>query len=263
MSGPAVIRYKDAAGIAWLTIDHPAKMNAMTYEMWASLPALVSRAMNDPEIRFIAVQGGGDKAFSSGADISQFSTHRTEAETSNVYGRAVDAGMKALLEAEKPTIAIIRGTCFGGGCALALTCDLRIATTDSTFRIPAARLGLGYAYDHVAMLVNKLGASAATEVLFAAHVLDAQEANRIGIAHRIWPRGIFESEAGAYLAAIVSNAPLTLRAIKKTLSELGKPENQRDRARAEAMITACFGSADYREGQSAFLEKREPIFRGK
>ncbi len=263
MSSPAVIRYKDAAGIAWLTIDNSDKLNAMTYEMWVSLPALVARAVKDPEIRFIALQGGGEKAFCSGADISQFGTQRTGADATSLYEQAVDAGIAALVDSAKPTVAIIRGVCFGGGCAMALACDLRIATSDSTFRIPAARLGLGYAYDLVAMMINKLGMTAATEILMTAHTLDTAEASRLGLAHRMWPRGIFESEAGSYLAAVVGNAPLTLQAIKRTLNELGKPEGQRDRAKAEALIAACFKSADYREGQAAFLEKRDPLFRGR
>jgi len=255
------ILYAARNGIATLTISQPAKMNAMTYDMWLSLPGLVARAVGDATVRAIALTGAGEKAFCAGADISQFGDKRSGDATA-LYDAAVAAGMNAVLEAAKPTVAVIRGICFGGGNALALMCDIRLATADSRFRVPAARLGLGYDYANTEVLVRKLGISAVADIMLSASILDAALAERYGVLHRAWPRERFEAEAAAYLANIAANAPLTLKAIKAALVELTKPEASRDAAAVDALVAACFTSADYREGQAAFLEKRLPQFRG-
>ncbi|WP_439575813.1 enoyl-CoA hydratase [Phreatobacter sp.] len=261
MTEPSV-RYEAARGIARLTIDQPAKMNAMTYDMWASVPGLVRRAEADPDVRAIVLQGAGDKAFCAGADISQFGEKRTGEEAVKAYDRAVGAGMDAVLNAAKPTIALIRGICFGGGCALALTCDLRFATDDSRFRVPAARLGLGYGFDNIRMMIGKIGTAAVADILISARILSAADGERSGVIHRAHPRDSFDQETGAYLDMVAANAPLTLAAIKGALVQLARPEAEQDRTVVDALVAKCFDSADYKEGQKAFLEKRLPAFRG-
>jgi enoyl-CoA hydratase/carnithine racemase len=263
LHNPPTIRYKSGQGIATLIIDNPSKMNAMTFEMWSSLPGLIAEVEADPSVRVIAVRGTGDHAFCAGADISQFGDKRSKADAVAAYDRAVAAGNAALSSAIKPTVAVISGICFGGGFALAMCCDLRIATSDSRFRIPAARLGLGYGFRSVDLLVRKLGMGPAADLLLTARIAGASEAYGLGVINGLFERSSFEAEAEDYLARIAGNAPLTLRAVKRALVELARPESERDINAVDTLVATCFGSADYREGQAAFREKRNPVFAGK
>lgn len=259
---PAV-RYSADRGIATLVLDHRAKMNAMTFEMWSSIPDLIARADADPEVRVVALRGAGERSFCAGADISQFGSSRAGEEAVAAYDHAVAAANAALAGAHKPTVAVVAGICYGGGFGLAMACDLRIAASGSRFRIPAARLGLGYGYDGIAQLVGKLGMGPVADLLLTARAVECAEARDLGIVNAIIPAERFEEETLAYLLRIAGNAPLTLRVVKRALVELGKPEADRDPAAVEALVAACFASEDYREGQAAFTEKRDPEFRGR
>jgi enoyl-CoA hydratase/carnithine racemase len=256
------IGYAVDQGVATLTINQPAKMNAMSFEMWVQLPELVARAEADPTVRVVAVTGAGDRAFCAGADISQFGEKRSGTEAVAAYDRASAAASKALATCTKPTVAVISGICFGGGFGLAMCCDLRIASSDSRFRIPAARLGLGYGYGGIDMMVRKLGMAPVADLLLSARIMDAGEAGRLRIVNSVFERETFLSEAHVYLARIATNAPLTLQAVKRALLEIVRPEAERDVGAIDALVAACFGSADYREGQAAFREKRDPVFTG-
>ncbi len=262
MSHTPSIRYESAHGIARLTIDQPARMNAMRYEMWASLPGLMAQAEADPAVRLIAITGEGERAFSAGADISQFAEKRNGPEAVAVYEHAVEAAHTALARAEKPIIAVIPGVCFGGGMEIAMYCDLRVASSDARFRIPAARLGLGYGFGGIALMARKLGIGPVADLLLSARIIEAAEAERLGIVNAVFDRANFRAQADAYLHQIASNAPLTLKAVKRALVELGKPEAARNSGAVDALVAACFASADYREGQAAFREKRDPVFTG-
>ncbi len=258
----AQVRYEAESGIARLVVDEPQKMNAMTYDMWASLSGHVARAEADRDVRAIVVTGAGDRAFCAGADISQFGEIRDGDAATRSYDNAYLNGCAALAQASKPSIAVIRGICFGGGVGLAMACDIRLARADARFRVPAARLGLGYAYDGVAALVQRLGFGTTADLLFSARTVDAQEALRMGVVNVLCGQDRFEDEAEDYLARIAGNAPLTLRAVKQALVALGQPEATRNTAEADAAVAACFSSSDYKEGQRAFREKREPAFTG-
>ncbi|WP_332118550.1 enoyl-CoA hydratase [Azorhizobium caulinodans] len=258
----ATLLYEATDGLARITIAQDAKMNAMTFEMWSALPGLISRAAADPAIRAIVLTGAGEKAFCAGADISQFGERRSDPEAVAAYDHAVAAGMAALAGAEKPTVALIKGICFGGGFGLALACDIRLARADARFRVPAARLGLGYGYEGVKLISRKLGPDATADILFSARILDAAEAERLGVVARAWAAEAFETESAAYLGQIAANAPLTLVAAKRALVELARPEAERDLDGVAARVATCFASADYREGQAAFKEKRPPRFTG-
>jgi enoyl-CoA hydratase/carnithine racemase len=257
------IRYAARDGIASLVIDQPGKMNAMTYEMWSSLPGLVERAERDPDLRLITLRGEGGRAFCAGADISQFGEKRDSADAVAAYDKAVSKGNAALAGSTKPTVALISGICFGGGFGLAMCCDLRVAAAGSRFRVPAARLGLGYAFSNLEMLAHKLGVGPTADLLLSARTIDAAEAAAMGIVNAVFPTETFESEAQAYAARIAGNAPLTLKAIKAALVEMARPEAERDPHRVDSLVKACFSSEDYREGRAAFAEKREPVFRGR
>jgi enoyl-CoA hydratase/carnithine racemase len=254
--------YAAEGGLATITIHNPARRNAMTLDMWRALPDLAARADADPAIRAIVLTGAGDLAFCAGADISQFGEARGSEAAVAEYDRAVAAGDRALARAAKPTIAVIRGLCFGGGLGLAMACDLRLARAGARFRFPAARLGLGYGYDGVRTLVRQLGHAVAADLLFSARIVEDAEAERLGLVNRLWPATCFEAEAAGYLAGVAANAPLTLMTAKRALAELARDAAERDREAVAALVAACFRSADYREGQAAFREKREPVFRG-
>jgi enoyl-CoA hydratase/carnithine racemase len=226
------------------------------------LPELIARAEADDNVRVILLRGAGDKAFCAGADISQFQERRSGPDAVADYERAVSAALEAVAAASKPTVAAIRGICFGGGMALALCCDLRLAAADARFRIPAARLGLGYDFANIARLVHRVGPGTAADFLFTARTVEAVEALALGVVQRVYAADRFAQEAAACVAAIAGNAPLTLTAAKRALRELERPDHERDRTAVDRLVAACFASADYAEGQAAFREKREPRFRG-
>lgn len=259
----ARIDYGAEGGVARIVLHQPAKFNAMSFEMWRQLPDAVARAIADPAVRVITVEGAGERAFCAGADISQFGELRSGPDAVASYDHVVDAGSRALSQAAKPTVAIIRGICFGGGMALAMSCDLRVAAAGSRFRIPAGRLGLGYGYEAVMQLVRRLGPGAVAEILFTARILSAQEALACGVLQQLFPAESFAAEAAAYVGMIAENAPMTLAAVKRTLLDWDRPAAEQDPAAVAAMVTACFESADYREGQAAFKAKRPPVFTGR
>ena len=259
----ARVDYEVRHGVARLTLNQPHKLNAMSFDMWSALPALVAQAVADENVRAIAVEGAGDKAFCAGADISQFGEKRSSEAAVAAYEEAVRAGLSALAECDKPTLALIRGICFGGGLALALSCDLRLARVGARFSIPAAKLGLGYAYNNLDFLVRRIGLGAAADIFYSARQFDAHEAQRLGVAQQVWSEASFEDEAQAYLARLATNAPLTLRALAVSFRELAKPEAARNQARADAAVAACIASEDYQEGRRAFQEKRAPNFKGR
>ena len=250
-------------GIATITFNNPAKRNALSRDMQAALPGVLRALDADPDVRVIVLRGAGDKAFVSGADISEFAEHRTSVEDRADYDRnRADAG-RAWAEVTKPVIAQIRGFCMGGGLLTALSADIRIAADDATFGVPAARLGLGYPLSGVAALAAVVGAGWTAEILFSARRLSAAEALRAGLVNRVVPVDRLAAAVGDLAGQIAGNAPLTVAACKAALRELARPRDQRDTAGVAALVEACFRSEDYREGQRAFAEKRPPEFRGR
>ena len=259
----AIVGYEAEHGVGRIVLDQVAKHNAITLSMWSSLPALVSQADADPSVRVITLSGAGDKAFCAGADISEFAGRRSAQAGVDAYGAAVAAGYRAVQQASKPTVALMRGICFGGGLALAMNCDIRLGATGARFRIPAGRLGLGYDYGSVLHLIHRLGPGAVADILFSARTLTAEDAHACGILQRLFDAETFDTDAAAYVTAIADNAPLTLAAIKRALLEAARPEAERDPAAVHAMVQACFASTDYQEGQAAFKAKRCPAFTGR
>jgi enoyl-CoA hydratase/carnithine racemase len=248
--------------IGWVIFNNPARHNATSYEMWLSLPIVLEAYCNDPEVRVIILRGEGDKAFSAGADISQFKEKRTGPEAVKEYNSASDKAGMALRECTKPLIAMIRGYCIGGGAGVAVSCDLRIAADDARFAVPAAKLGLGYRFDGIRRLADIVGPSFAAEIFYTARQFSAHEALQMGLVNRVVPAAELASYTLDYAARIAENAPLTLAAVKRSLIEYVKDSGRRDVDRCNRMVDACFESEDYREGQAAFMEKRKPKFRG-
>ena len=249
--------------IGWITFNNPARHNAVSMSMWQALYDVVSDFAADDAIRVIVVKGAGDRAFVSGADISEFEEKRSSPETTQAYNATSQRAAKALRDVNKPTIAMIRGYCIGGGVSTAMSCDLRIAAEGSTFAVPAAKLGLGYEYDGVRKLMDVVGPSFAKEIFYTARQFTAQEALTMGLINRLLPAEQLEQYVREYAATIAANAPLTVASIKTIVAEALKDESQRDKALCEQVVDRCFNSADYAEGRKAFMEKRKPKFLGR
>ena len=257
------IRSERDGAIGWLLFDQPERRNAISVEMWEQLPGAVAEFAGDSEVRVVGMRGAGSEAFIAGADISQFEQQRTEENAVARYGRLAALGLAALADLEKPLLACIEGPCIGGGIVVALTADLRYASDDAVFRIPAARLGIGYEVPAVGALAGTVGLPAAMDLLLTGRKLDADEARRIGLVHAVRPRAELAGFVREQADHLAGNAPLTLRALKLAARELLKPEAARDYRAAQAAYQDCFASADYREGVAAFLAKRVPRFEGR
>lgn len=259
----AELKTSVAGGVATVVFSNPPRMNAMTFDMWTSVPRTFAELDANPDVRVIVCKGDGEKAFISGADISQFEKLRGTVEAQFEYNKAVEAAYQAPLKAAKPVLASIRGICIGGGLGFAAACDLRICAEDAVFRMPAARLGLGYSPAGVRRFVNVLGAANTMEIFFTAKKFDAREALRMGFVSRVVPVAELEKATAEICALIAENAPLTVAAAKFAAQQALKDPADRDLAKAIKMVEACFASEDHKEGRKAFMEKRTPKFVGK
>jgi len=247
--------------IGWMTFNKPERRNAVSLDMWEAMPEILHRFEDDPAVRVIVLKGAGDKAFVSGADISQFEKSRSSEESNAHYDRMSELAAKALGECGKPTIAMIRGYCIGGGLAIAIGCDIRIATEGSKFGIPAARLGLGYGAPGVKKLVSLVGPSFTKEIFFTARHFSATEAQGMGLVNRVVPDAELEDYTRNYCATIADNAPKTMNTLKRTVAEVVRG-HEADWGLCDRLVKECFASQDFIEGRRAFMEKRRPVFRG-
>lgn len=249
-------------GIGWITFNAPEKRNAMSLDMWQGLGEILGKLQEEKSLRVLILKGAGDAAFVSGADISEFEDKRSSQRDRDAYEAAFDDALDKLANFAIPVVAMIRGYCIGGGLAIALNTDIRIATEQSKFGIPAAKLGLGYGFEAVKTLESIVGPSHAKDILFTARFLEAKEALSIGLVNFIVGSELLEQTVNEYANKIVTNAPLTIRAVKKTVGEVVKDPGQKNPAHIERMVNDCFLSADYQEGRRAFMEKRKPKFTG-
>lgn len=260
---PKLLAQVDERGVGWIVFNQPERHNAMSLEMWQALADVLAHFAEREDVRLAVMRGAGGKAFVSGADISEFDDKRANAEQKEQYGRIAGAANRWLARFEKPLIALIEGYCIGGGLATALAADVRFATPDSRFGIPAARLGLGYEYEGLAKLARVVGPSRARDILFSARFLDAAEANAMGLVNFVIERARIEAEVGSYAERIAGNAPLTIRAAKAALNAWERGGRDAEVADVRRLVDACFDSEDYREGRRAFAEKRRPEFKGR
>ena len=250
-------------GVGYVIFNNPERHNAVSLEMWAATTEILEGFRNDPDVGVVVVTGAGGKSFVSGADISKFDSERSSMEAVKHYNATVGKANQTVYEFPKPTIAMIKGYCIGGGLGLALCCDMRIASDNSKFGVPAAKLGLGYAYAGLKRLVDVVGPAFAKEIFYTGRQFDVPEALAMGLINRAVATDDLETYVKNYANTIAGNAPLTLKAVKFIVGEAVKDESQRDLARANEMVEACFASQDYIEGRTAFMEKRKPLFKGK
>src|ERR1700693_1543600 len=224
-----MIAEKDGA-VGRIIFNNPARHNAVSLDMWQAVAQIMEDFEKDDAIRVIVVTGAGGEAFVSGADISGFKEKRANEEAAAAYSKISEAARLKLHETLKPTIAMIRGYCIGGGLATAIGCDIRIAAEGSKFGIPAAKLGVGYAYDGIKKLIELVGPAHAREIFFTARQFTAEEALQMGLINRLVPDGELEGYVKNYCDLIAANAPLTIRAAKQIAREALKDETKRDMA---------------------------------
>ena len=258
---PKILAVVDKS-IGWITFNNPRRHNAMSMEMWLALADVLKQLAQDDSLRVVILKGAGPKAFVSGADISEFGEKRNSQEQRDAYEAAFDEAQNELASFKHPTIAMIQGFCVGGGMALALNCDVRIATEDSCFAIPAAKLGLGYSYDSIKILTSIVGPSFAKDILFSARFLESEEAQCIGLINQVVTRESLLEKVLEYASAVANNAPLTIGSIKAAVNEVVKDPGQMAPEYIEKLVNDCFLSEDYEEGRTAFVDKRKPVFKG-
>src|SRR5437660_2008395 len=250
-------------GVGVITFNNPDKRNAMSLEMWEGLGQALVELRDNPDVRVVILVGAGDKAFVSGADISQFEKTRHNAAASEEYSKRSEAQRALLASYPKPTIACIRGFCLGGGMQVAMLTDIRFAAENSQFGIPAAKLGIAYGYDGLRNLVSLVGPSWARLIMYTGMRIDSAEALRIGLIDRVLPDAELWEATMAIARTISGNAPLAIQAAKITIAQVLKDPDKRDMDAIKAIGTACMDSEDFKEGRQAFMEKRKPKFRGR
>ena len=244
----------------WITLNRPERRNSLNAEMWAAIPPLMKTLDDHADVRVIVIRGAGSQAFASGADITEFDQARSDAAAAARYEHLNGQAFAAIRGAAKPVLARIQGFCIGGGLAIALACDLRVADRSAVFALPPARLGLAYPLDGLRDLVAAIGLSAAKEMIFTARRLPADDALRIGLIDRV--TADIDAETDALCAEIAQGAPLSITHAKRALDFItGRPGHE-DEAEITWLAARCFDSEDYAEGRKAFAEKRKPVFRG-
>ncbi|MEZ5486574.1 MAG: enoyl-CoA hydratase-related protein [Steroidobacteraceae bacterium] len=245
--------------LAWVTLNRPARRNAVTAAMWAALPDIATQIAANPVIRVALVRGAGQVAFSAGADIVEMTENAAHPERMRAMQQAVLEGQLAWARLAIPTLAVIRGACTGGGCGLALACDLRLAADDSFYSVPPARLGLVYALDDTRRLVDLVGPARAKEILFTGRRIDAREALDLGLVNEVVPAADLEARALELAGTIAANASNSVAAAKHIVN-LIMDGTRAETAATRAMFDGAFDSAQFAEGTRAFLEKRAPKF---
>ena len=248
--------------VGYVIFNNPERHNAVSLDMWDATSRILEGFANDEEVRVVVLTGAGGKAFVSGADISKFESERATLEATRRYNATVEKAYTGIQQFAKPTIAMIRGYCIGGGVGLAVCCDLRICSNNSRFAVPAAKLGLGYSYAGLRRLVDVVGPAFAREIFFTARQFDAEEASLMGLVNRVVPEAELEPYVKNYADTIAANAPLTVKGVKYIIGEIMKDESARNLARCAELVEQCFASNDFIEGRRAFMEKRKPAFTG-
>ncbi|KXF52302.1 hypothetical protein AXA44_10945 [Rhodococcus sp. SC4] len=252
------LRLDVSDGVATVTIDRPDKYNAMTLDMWHQLTTVVSTVEKNDAIRVLLLTGGHN--FSAGADITEFQNVRRDAAAGRRYDAVVDEAEQALTQLRIPTIAVVRGFCIGGGCEIALSCDIRLVADDSVFAITPAKVGLVYSVTGTRRLVDTVGPAWAKQILFTAERIDAQTALRIGLVNEVHTDSQVMERAHEVAHAIARGAQTSITSSKILVERILRHRTDQDDLSANALCDAAYDSRDYAEGVAAFIEKRAPDF---
>jgi len=258
-----LVRAEKKGPIGWLIWDNPTKLNALSPGMAEDALEVVTAYEANPDIKVVVMRGSGQKAFISGGDIKSFDQTRANAEVARLAREAPGKLRRKLLDLEKPLIAMIYGYCLGGGLGMALNADMRFASSDSQFSVPAALRGIAYAPEGLKQLVDLVGPSIAKDIMFSARRLKADEALRIGLINRVVDAAELEAMTVEYAMTLAANAPLSIRASKYFINQLGLERSQRDEPRMDAMQREAENSEDFQEATKSFIEKRKPVFKGR
>lgn len=250
-------------GIGWMTFNNPARRNAIGFAMREAILEILTDFESDPDVRVIVMKGAGDKAFVSGSDISEFAERRATPEQREIYDALSTRVGAAYNNIEKPVIAMIQGFCLGGGLGTAMQADLRVASDDSQFGIPAAKLSIGYPYHNMKKLIDVVGPAKTKEIMFTGRRFSADEALAMGLVNQVVPVNDLEESVHELAATIAGNAPLTIRASKTIVTEAMKRPDEQNLVLCQEQVDSCMDSADFAEGRTAFMEKRKPKFIGK
>src|SRR5262245_2557296 len=261
MAAPILLHTEEA--IATITFNRPERRNAITFDMWNQLQRLLVDLQGDPQVRTIVFRGAGQEAFSAGADISEFETHRNNAAKATLYNAAFDAAMDMAEAVGKPTICLIMGACVGGGCEFSTACDIRIAADNTRFGVPIARLGLPVGFREMRRMVRLIGHAKTMELLLTADIIPAAEALRIGLVNHVVPLDQVEECAYSMARKIAALAPVVHRVHKEIVQTVLDHPDLTDLTPAQrALAVSPFDTEDFQEGWRAFLDKRTPQFRG-
>ena len=258
-----LITAETSGSIGWLIWNNPDKLNALSPGMYEDALTVIEAYETDPAIKVVIMRGAGRKAFISGADIKSFDKTRADVETARKAAKVPALLRRKLLDLEKPLIAMIYGYCLGGGLGMALNADLRFASSDAQFSVPAAVRGIAYAPEGLKQLVDLVGPSVAKDIMFSARRLKTDEALRVGLINRVVDADELEAVTVAYAETLAANAPLSVRASKYFIHQLGLERDQRDEARMDAMQREAENSEDFKEATQSFVEKRKPVFQGR
>jgi enoyl-CoA hydratase len=259
----AAVLVSQTNGVARIVVSNPAKRNALTLTMKQQMLEVFLRLDGDPGTRCIVVSGAGTKSFISGADISEFEKHRYDVRSEAEYMKITMAAVMAPARASKPVIASIRGACAGGGFQFAVNCDIRIAARSAYFIMPAARLGLGYAYPLISNFVSLLGRGRVADLFMSGRRVDAEEARDIGLVSLVVPDDELEDAVASYARIVADNAPLALKVVKESIRRYTGTTSSASPPEVQQLVDACASSQDAVEGRTAFLEKRKPSFQGR
>lgn len=250
-------------GIATVEINTPERRNCIDLATWKAISELFTALDTDQDVRVVVLKGRGDLAFSTGADIAEFDTERATADGSRAYEIENVRAFEAVSNVGKPVVAVIHGFCFGAGVGLAAACDMRLASDDAVFAVPAAVLGVAYPPTAMASLVALMGPEAVKRLFFTGQRLDAAQALALGLVGEVVSKSALNETALDLAGKIAAGAPLTILAAKKAIDAAARLAGSYSAEHLQVLADACFQSEDYAEGRAAFKDKRKPLFLGR
>ncbi len=245
--------------IAYLILNRPDKLNAVTQKMWEAFPSLLADLEEDLNVKVLVIRGVDDSAFAAGADIAELKRVHAQSETSQTYSKAVADAEESLHKFPKPTLALIQGPCIGGGCAIALCCDIRFADTSARLGITPAKLGIAYSLAQTKRLVDVVGTATAKSILYTGNIISAEEAFRVHLIDHLIEGDDLEHHVTDFARSVAASSQFSTRATKHFIHEILNGTNE-DTTRTREIIQQAFAGEDFKEGTAAFIDKRKPIF---